>query len=556
MPKIAQYQPNQVSTQVVPQPKASGNAPAAAFGAPIAQGMKDIAQAGLDLSRRVDTTSAEEALVQFEKSKNDLFFNPKTGYFNTQGRNAYDGSTTANKALEELKTKYGDALNTQSRLMFDKAADNHIMRGQVDISRHAAKGLKSWEVATIEAQVENTIENASLYWNDPKKLKVQEVLGRQAIIDAAEMQGIGAEATAEKVQTFESAFAKTTIEAATQNSASDGKKALKDYGDLLEGPFKVKMKAAIDAKAKSEKTQFNAQQAVLTATNLTAKYDNRADIMAEVDKIKDPELRKDTMSEAMSQFSRREQARKETANDNYNDAIGLVNQGLTHTEIAAQNPEAWEGMTDLQRNNIQSGKHMLTDQILLSKLRSLPVKDKAQLNATDYSAKLNNSDLQKLTGEINAAKKGKAGSRVMSLSKKSMDAAKAAFPGKWNTKSGMTNRGKEANEFLQTLQNAVDEFEEDKGSKITPDEENKLIGDFTRAITIERSAFGFDFLASDIEIDLSNTPAKDVRVLNKIINATPDVDLNDLTAAYQFLIDNDQAVTPETLRTVYSQGRQ
>lgn len=558
MPKIAQYQPNQVQTQVVPQPRASASVPSAAFGGPIAKGMMDLAKAGAALSQRVDTTSAEEALVQFERDKNDLFFNTETGYFNTQGRNAYDGSVSATKALEELKVKYGDALNTQAKLMFDRAADRHVASGQVDISRHASKGFKAWEVATMEAQVENSIENASLYWNDPHKLKVQKELGRQSVMDSAEMQGIGAEATAENLQTFDSSFAKTAIEAAVQNSASEGKKALKEYGDMLEGPFKVQMKAKIDAKAKSEKNQYNAQQAVLTATNLTTKYDNRADIIAEVDKIKDPDLRKQTMSEAMSQYSRREQARKEQANDSYNEAIGMVNQGLTHTQIAAQNPEAWEGMTDLQRNNIQSGKHMITDQIEYNRVMALPQNELIKVDVNDLSGKVNPKDLRKIATKQNNAKKFEPDVRAETFSKKLNKAAQNAFPGKWKqSKSGKaTPRGEKADALMKDIRDAVTQFQADNNRKITPTEEDAIIGEFTREIVIERSAFGLDILASDVEIDLSNTPAKDVRVLNRIINATPDVDLNDLTDAYQFLIDNGQTVTADNLRSVYSQGRQ
>ena len=112
------------------------------------------------------------------------------------------------------------------------------------------------------------------------------------------------------------------------------------------------------------------------------------------------------MNESMSLFSRKRQAEKESANSNYQDAIKLVNEGLSSAQIKAKDPEAWLGMTDSQRNNILSGKHMITDQVLLSNLRALPVKEKAKLNAVDFSDKLKPADLQKLTGEINAAKKG------------------------------------------------------------------------------------------------------------------------------------------------------
>lgn len=556
MPKVEQAQGNQVQSQVIAQPLAKG-APSGAFGADLGQSAIDLVQAGAALKNRVDTTSAEEALVGFERDKNDLFFNPDSGYFNTQGRNAYDNSSAATESLNELKKQYGESLGTEARTMFDRAADAHITRGQVDITRHSAKGLKAWEVATLESQVENTIENASLYWNDPDRLKVQNALGRQAVIDSADMAGIGAEAKAEKLQTYDSAFASSTVEAATANSAAAGTEAMEKVGDRLEGPDKVKLEKAIEQKAKTEKTQADATAAVLTANKLVGQYDNRADIMEEVNKIEDPALRKKTMTESMSQFNQRKNAKKEVQNDNYQAAIADVNNGLSPMQIQASNPQAWEGMSDTQRNNILSGKHVITDQILFNRLRMLPTNEKADLNPADYADQLRPTDLQKLTTEVNAAKKGDTGSRVKSLSSKSMAAAESAFgkKSKWVRQSGQaTERGKRANEFLTSLQDAIDEFETDKGSRITPSEENQLIGEYTRQLVVERSALGLDFLAPDIKIDMSNTPAEDVRTLNQIVDATPNINVVDLTEAYQFLVDNGQPVTPNSLRLVYDQG--
>jgi len=539
MPKIAQYEPDQVSSQVVSQPQAQ-DAPSGVFGGDIAKGLADVAQASLGIKQRIDTTSAEEAAVSFERDKNKLFFNSDNGYFNSQGKDAYDRSVDTAKALDDLKLQYGETLNAESKSMFDRSADAQITRSQADIQRHAAKGLKAWEISTIKAQSENALENASLYWNDPDRLRVQSVLGEQAVIDAAKMSGLSDIATNENLQTFRSAFARSTIEAAIQGSAEEGKQALEKYGDKLEGPDKVKIKAAIEQKEKIEKTASDARMATLTATRLIDQYDSRSDIMTEVDKIKDPELRKETMSEAMSLFSRKRQAEKEQANTFYQDAIGQVNSGLSPVEMKAQNPEAWEGMTDSQRNNILSGKHMLTDQKTLAEFRLLGVRDKAKFDPMSIADKVKPADLQKVISEVNAAKKGNPGSRVKSFTSKAMSAAEGAFgkKAKWTTKRGkQTEKGKLANEFFSDLQGAVDEFETEKGSKITPAEENQVISEFTREIIVERSAFGFDLLASDTEIDLSNAPANDVRVLNRIINNTQNIDVKDLVDAYQFLLD-------------------
>jgi hypothetical protein len=558
MPRVAQYEPNQVATQVASQPTAQ-NAPTGAFGGQVISAVGDLALAASRVKQRIDTTSAEEALVKFERDKNSLFFNPENGFFNTQGRNAFDASPVAGEQLEELKKTHGESLGPDARIMFDNSADIHITRGQVDIAKHASKGLKAWEIATIETQVENALESGALYWNNSDQVKVQRQIGRQAILDSAEMQGLGPETTAENLQTFDSVYATGIIEAAMQNSAEDGKAALDDNVKLLEGPDKVKMNTLLDRKLKIEKTESDAVQAVNEASRLVRDFESRSEIIDEVNKIEDPELRKKTMSESMSQLSRKQQAEKEQEQVNYEDTIGKVNDGLTAIEIQAENSEAWLGMSDRQRNNVLSGKHMITDQILLSNLRSLPTVEKAKLNATDFSADLKPADLQKLTGEIEQAKKGNPGSRVKALSSKANAAAEGAFGKKkfWQKRSGgMTEKGKKANEFLNDLQDALDQFATDNSRKATPAEEDQIISEFTREILIKRSTFGFDFLAADDQIDLSNAPANDVRLLNQVINNTPNIELNDLVSSYQFLIDNNQPVTPGNLAEVYKQGRQ
>ena len=79
---VVRYQPDQVQTQTVSQPRASAAAGVAAIQGNIqaAQGLTDLVVAGAEFKQRVDTTSAEEAIVAFEKDKNDLFFNAESGY--------------------------------------------------------------------------------------------------------------------------------------------------------------------------------------------------------------------------------------------------------------------------------------------------------------------------------------------------------------------------------------------------------------------------------------------------------------------------------------------
>jgi hypothetical protein len=547
MPKIAQYEGNQVQSRAVAQPRAQASDTTGGNIA-VAKGVADVIQAGLDIKKRIDTTSAEEAMVQFERDKNDLFFNPDTGYFNTQGKAAYDSSTTANKGLSELKKKYSDTLGTDARVMFDRAADAHVTRSQADIARHASKGLKAWEVSTIESQVENSIEAASLYHNDPDRLKVQNILGRQAIIDASDLLGEGPETKAEKLQTFESAFASSTIEAATASSSAEGAAALESYGDRLEGPDKVKMEKAVNAKRVVEKTADDARAATLTATRLVDQYETRTEVMKEVNKIEDPELRKKTATEATVQFNRKETAEKELSADAYNQGIEHFNKGGTAIEFQASNPDAWEAMSSQQRNNLLSGKHMTTDQIKFNEVLSLPRSRLAEVNPVDYADQFKPSDLTKLRSAVDKAKKGQAVTAIQTASQKTNRIAEQFF-GKKSSWQG--DKATKVQALMTAVQGSIEEAEDLKGGKLKPSEVDEVLADFSRKFVVERSLAGFDYLMPDIDIDLSTTSPENVAELSRQVDTHGE---DEFRRVVKFLDDNDKPVTIDTILNTMRQA--
>ena len=96
---------------------------------------------------------------------------------------------------------------------------------------------------------------------------MQNALGRQAVIDAAEIEGIGAEATNERLQTYDSSFAKSTINAAVSNSSAEGQASLDKYGDRLEGHDRIKIEKMIASKTQAEKTKADSQQAIVRHTH-------------------------------------------------------------------------------------------------------------------------------------------------------------------------------------------------------------------------------------------------------------------------------------------------
>lgn len=522
MPKVAQYQPDQSLTEVVNQPRASATSGNAVFQSNIqaAQGVMNLGQSIAEMQGRIDTTAAEEALVQFERDKNGLFFDPENGYFNTQGRDAFDNAELVSKSLDELKKQYGEKLSTGAKSMFDKAADAHITRGLTDVSRHASKGFKAWENATSQAQVENTIENASLYWNQPDRLKVQKALGRQSIIDIAEREGIGAEAMNEQLQTYESSFAKSTIEAALVSSAQEGRDALEGHGGALEGPDKAKIEKAIQIKEQQEKIQSDAQQAIIKGTAVVDRYDDRESIREEVNRIEDPELRKKTMTEAMRQFNLKKQAESESRKEAFERAESHVLNGGSAETFIAEDPEGWDRLSAKQKKSIESGKAVITDWNAYSELMLMSNKELAQVDPVDYFDKLAPGERSRLVAAVRSAK-GIGGSRdkidhqVGRTRTSQTSAAVEQILGK-KTKWNDAKR-EQANAFYSLLDEEVAFRESQKEGSLTSEEFTNVLSDLTRKVTIERNLLGVDFLAPDVEQNITDIPAENLKTLTKFL---------------------------------------
>ncbi|QGT52255.1 hypothetical protein [Vibrio phage MZH0603] len=537
---VVRYQPDQAQTQVVRQPRADASAGAAAIQGSIdaAQGLTDLVVAGAELKQRVDTTSAEEAIVAFEKDKNDLFFNPESGYFNTQGKNAYDNAAAATESLNELKKRYGENLNDNARNLFNKSADAQILRSQSDIARHSSKGLKAWEVATVQAQVENTIENSSLYWNQPDKLRVQNALGRQHVIDAANLEGVGAEATNERLQTYDSTFFKGTINAAVSNSSAEGQAALDQYGDKLEGHDKIKIEKMIAAKAKTEKTQADSQQAVINGARIADTFDSREDVRNEVNQIEDPDLRKKTMTEAMRQFNLKKQGEKEAQVEAFDRAESHVLNGGSAETYQVEDPEGWERLSAKQKKSIEVGKAVITDWNVYSDLMTLPKAELAKVDPTEHFHQLAPGERRSLVSAVKSANgTGSSADKIDHQIGRTRNSQTTAAveqilgkKSKWNDK-----KIQQANAFYDLLDGEVKFREQQKGSSLSSEEFTDVLSDLTREVTIEKSAFGLDVLAPDEELSVTDIPPENVRVLSKFLrdNGIPVTSENLLKAQRQ-----------------------
>jgi|TARA_Y100000310_G_scaffold127563_1_gene126687 hypothetical protein len=510
MPTIPRYDGLQVEQQVVSQPLA--NAPQDPNNLKAVQQFAQSFQAD---QVRIADTEAEEAVVAFEREKNSMFFNPENGYFNAQGRDAYDRAPQVTQDLEALKRSYSEGLSSDlARRSFDRVAGQHVTRANQDILRHSSKNLKAWEASTINAQVENTIENASLYWNDPKRLDVQRQLGRNSVLESARIEGLSPEATAEKLQTYESSFASSAVEAAVAQGSEQGQETFDRYKDRLEGPDQIKMQSIISKKRAAEKTAADSNTAVLHASNLVNRYgdanDARSQIIEEVNQIEDPELRKKTMKEAQFQLDAKMKADSEERAATFEAGENFIISGGSVDQFIMQNPDEWEKLTPKQKRTLQSGASISTDYVLLSDLLTLPKDKLAKINPTDHYDSLSQSDRTKLINAVKSARQGGVDHQTGRTRTSETTAAIEQLFGKkknWNKKEVA-----QVNELYAVIDDQVQFLEQQKGSPLDSSEYTEMLNNMTRKIVKER-AFWFDK-----EEDLTDIPAEDLRVISNYLH--------------------------------------
>ena len=83
---------------------------------------------------------------------------------------------------------------------------------------------------------------------------------------------------------------------------------------------------------------------------------------------------------------------------------------------------------------------------------------------------------------------------------------------KWNDE-----KRKQADAFYDLLDGEVKHRESQGDGSLSSEEFTNVLSDLTREVTIERSAFGVDFLAPDVELSVTDIPQENLRVLSKFL---------------------------------------
>lgn len=409
MPRVQTYGANRESTQQISNKRST---PIQQADVSLAPGLNNLAVGFKAYQDRADETAAEEALINFERDKNKMFFDPKEGYFNKQGRDAYEGGKSTSDSLLKLQSQYADQLESpRAREAFRKASEVHVTRGIADIDKHSFTGLQSYESATRKARVENSIESASLYWNNPQEAELQFAVGYDTITQMAKDQGLDAVATNEMIQNYDSAFSKARIQAAMVNDLTTANKMFEKFGNRIEGVDRVAIEKDL------EKANFDAKSTGISEQIIKTGASTLTELMAEVDKLpsKTPEevaMKSEVQRLVTNRHSINKRMFDEQQDAMYQNYAKQIQDGAGTSKNIPAN--AWSAMSYQQRENIKKmeremskGAPRVTNERLFQDLLSLPPDKLAKIDPVAYFNQLKDGDYDKLQTAVNSAKNGK-----------------------------------------------------------------------------------------------------------------------------------------------------
>lgn len=123
------------------------------------------AQIALDMQRDVNDAATKEADNAAAQALNTLLHDPKSGYLNTQGKEALDRREDAQKYAQDNIEKAGESLtNDMQRRMFTEVARRRLLMAQEQINVHAAAQTKVYNETETTKRIDNSRKDAVANW--------------------------------------------------------------------------------------------------------------------------------------------------------------------------------------------------------------------------------------------------------------------------------------------------------------------------------------------------------------------------------------------------------
>lgn len=542
MPTVPRVTNPTVQTQTT-QRAVARDLPTNAFGGGFGKAIGTVALQFEAAQKQVDITVSENALNQFEREKNDLLFNPQSGYFNSQGLDAMEQSAGTIKKFDELKQRYMENMKSQdARTMFSTAADARIGRDARSVQQHAAKGQRAQDIANQTAASENAVENAALYYANDEELAISAGTGAEAVVEKAKMEGISGAPLNERLQTFRSIHARTAIEAAVTSGDLERATELQakaTSGKLLEGPDAVAITKLMTAETDKQEVRGHVDR-------IYNSDDTRQEKLAKARAIKDPDQSKEVERQIGNRISADQKALAEQKREAYDtswkqiDAGALLYANIPHADRELMTPAQLKNLQAVEKSKA-TGTTVKNNPILLDELLQLSPEQLVNVDLADYATRLSSGDLSKLSS---AQTDARGGNSSVVRSDSSIVASGLA--------QVLGHKPNDKNKRDRAVSDVFNELVEDEIAAMTatlPANQKKLtsvqLRDLVKRMSRDVALTGSGIIVPFTEQRLTQD---DVGKLNEIV---PEEDLGELPGVADWLRARGKVVNVDTLQATY-----
>lgn len=335
MPKVPQQTGPTQTLQVVRQPRAR----AVNLGpSPFAEPLKEAALVVDDIYQRKVKADSSDALLKYERDVQSLLYAQGEGYTYLRGKDAVDRSQDVLKKLDDLKRKYADSLEIpEAQQAFLRAAEAHALRYRKQILTHADKESRFYQASVLDAEVNNAVTNASLFYGDPENILIEKQRGLEAVNEALQLQGLDSDPdiVLSRRQKFLDSFHASAIEAAIELNDLDGaERLLKSVGKEMTPKVRLNLKKRVQELRKSleDKTRLERAQSAVDAL-FDPQNKSLLEMETEARKKYSGEMENLVINDLRSRYRTWDSEVKEERLNLYNDAFDSVRSGISPDHI-------------------------------------------------------------------------------------------------------------------------------------------------------------------------------------------------------------------------------
>lgn len=546
MPRVPELR--QVRTQER-QLSTGGGFQTASFGgaepiAAVGRAANNLATTGIKIfaveKQKADKVRTREAEQELSKFQEDLLWNPRTGYYRKQGKEAMPASNEAIESFNNKTKELEEGLSNESqKRQFKEVSDRWGRNLNRGLLRHGFREAQKAEQALTEASIKNEKNNAVQNYGDVQSVGQSLAAVETRIQELAQSRGLPKEWEKNRVDTEKSEIHTRIL----QQMVNDGNYlGAKQYHgkvkDILVGQDKnFASKLVKNGSVRGE------SQRITDEIMLDSKFLSERESLEKARAVKDPEVRDAVVARVKSRFREKDAARKDQQESLYAEAENYLKAGK---QIPA---DIWTGL-DLkkQRTLAKYGNNVKNDD---EKWLDFLDQNSGQLKA------LTKSDFQeKYWVHFNEGNRKKAETMwskarnedpdltsTMNFNQRSMNSFISAGLGSRDKKRWGKKQRNDFIELQREAEQELTEMELNIGRKATGPEQQKIFDDLvTRKVFIKRS------FRSDPEVPYFLIPEEERGQVYVDIDDIPE---KDRATIENVLRSNQQYVTEEKIQDFY-----